>query len=105
MELCNVQDVSMYNYNLYTTVIYSFSNTQLDKCVSIFFFPGYKQSTCLVESSRPCVTFRSARQSGKVFAYYYSGTSLIQTSLNRNLANPNGKVLVNYFIYFFLLRF
>ena len=33
----------------------------------------------------------------------YSGTSLIRTSLNRNLSNPNGKALVNFF--FFFLRF
>ena len=26
----------------------------------------------------------------------YSGTSLIRTSLNRNLANPNGNALVNF---------
>ena len=33
--------------------------------------------------------------------YYYSGTSLIRTSLNRNLANPNGNALVNFFFFFF----
>ena len=33
----------------------------------------------------------------------YSGTSLIRTSLNRNLANPNGKVLVNFFFCFFFV--
>ena len=32
-----------------------------------------------------------------IYYYYYSGTSLIRTSLNRNLANPNGKVLVIFF--------
>ena len=35
----------------------------------------------------------------------YSGTSLIRTSLNRNLANPNGKALVNFcfFVVFFVV--
>ena len=47
----------------------------------------------------------------KVYFAEYSGTSLIRTSLNRNLANPNGKALVNFFFLFFfvllllLLRF
>ena len=31
----------------------------------------------------------------------YSGTSLIRTSLNRNLANPNGNALVNFFFFNF----
>ena len=31
----------------------------------------------------------------------YSGTSLIRTSLNRNLANPNGNALVIFFFFFF----
>ena len=41
------------------------------------------------------------------YIYIYSGTSLIRTSLNRNLANPNGKVLVkkNCFFFFFFLIF
>ena len=30
----------------------------------------------------------------------YSETSLIRTSLNRNLANPNGNALVNFFFFF-----
>ena len=33
----------------------------------------------------------------------YSGTSLIRTSLNRNLANPNGKALVNFFFFWFAI--
>ena len=35
------------------------------------------------------------------YSSLYSGTSLIRTSLNRNLANPNGNALVNFFLFFF----
>ena len=38
-------------------------------------------------------------------AKVYSGTSLIRTSLNRNLANPNGNALVNFFYFNFLIFF
>ena len=37
--------------------------------------------------------------------FYYSGTSLIRTSLNRNLANPNGKARVNFFFFAILTYF
>ena len=37
--------------------------------------------------------------------YKYSGTSLIRTSLNRNLANPNGNALVNFFLFFLFFLF
>ena len=33
----------------------------------------------------------------------YCGTLLIRTSLNRNLANLNGKALVNFFFFFFVV--
>ena len=40
-----------------------------------------------------------------LYKYMYSGTSLIRTSLNQNLANPNGKALVNFFFFVAILTY